>query len=241
MAALFVCAALNLSAAEDNPLVKTQKDKISYSIGLDIGRNITNSQIDINLDALAAGLKSVITGSKPLLTEEESKEVMNAFRTEMQAKQQARMKEMQAKQAEKSKEQADKNKKEGEEFLAENKKKPGVVTTASGLQYKVITAGTGKKPAASDSVTTHYRGTLINGTKFDSSYDRGEPASFAVGGVIKGWTEALQLMPVGSKWQLFIPSELAYGDRGTGREIGPNATLLFDIELISIDAKPKTN
>ena len=241
MAALFVCAALNLSAAEDNPLVKTQKDKISYSIGLDIGRNITNSQIDINLDALAAGLKSVITGSKPLLTEEESKEVMNAFRTEMQAKQQARMKEMQAKQAEKYKEQADKNKKEGEEFLAENKKKPGVVTTASGLQYKVITAGTGKKPAASDSVTTHYRGTLINGTKFDSSYDRGEPASFAVGGVIKGWTEALQLMPVGSKWQLFIPSELAYGDRGTGREIGPNATLLFDIELISIDAKPKTN
>ena len=125
MAALLVCAALSLSAAEDNPLVKTQKDKISYSIGLDIGRNITNSQIDINLDALAAGLKSVISGSKPLLTEEESKEVMNAFRTEMQTKQQARMKEMQAKQAEKSKESADKNKKEGEEFLAANKKKPG--------------------------------------------------------------------------------------------------------------------
>ena len=241
MAVLLVGAALSMSAAEDSPLVKTQKDKISYSIGLDIGRNITNSQIEINIEALTAGLKSVITGTKPLLTEEESKEVMNNFRTEMQAKQQARMKEMQAKQAEKSKEAAEKNKKEGEEFLAANKKKPGVTTTASGLQYKVITMGTGKKPSATDSVTTHYRGTLINGTKFDSSYDRGEPAAFAVGGVIKGWTEALQLMPVGSKWQLFIPSELAYGERGTGREIGPHATLLFDIELLSIDDKPKTN
>ena len=150
MAVLLVGAALSLSAAEDSPLVKTQKDKISYSIGLDIGRNITNSQIEINIEALTAGLKSVITGTKPLLTEEESKEVMNGFRTEMQAKQQARMKEMQAKQAEKSKEAAEKNKKEGEDFLAANKKKPGVTTTASGLQYKVITMGTGKKPSATD-------------------------------------------------------------------------------------------
>jgi FKBP-type peptidyl-prolyl cis-trans isomerase FklB len=129
---------------------------------------------------------------------------------------------------------ADKNQKEGEVFLAENKKKKGVVTLPSGLQYHVITAGTGKIPKATDTVTTHYRGTLIDGTEFDSSYKRGEPASFPVNGVIKGWTEALQLMKVGSKWQLFIPSNLAYGPQGAGQVIGPSATLIFEIELLSI-------
>jgi len=129
---------------------------------------------------------------------------------------------------------ADKNQKEGEVFLAENKKKKGVITLPSGLQYQVIKEGTGKIPKATDTVTTHYRGTLIDGTEFDSSYKRGEPASFPVNGVIKGWTEALQLMKVGSKWQLFIPSNLAYGPQGAGQAIGPNATLIFEIELLSI-------
>jgi FKBP-type peptidyl-prolyl cis-trans isomerase FklB len=131
----------------------------------------------------------------------------------------------------------EKNKAEGEAFLAENKKKEGVKTLPSGLQYKVIKAGTGKKPKVTDTVTTHYRGTLMNGTEFDSSYRRGQPVSFQVNGVIPGWTEALQLMEEGAKWQLFIPSNLAYGERGAGRDIGPNATLVFEIELLSIEEK----
>jgi FKBP-type peptidyl-prolyl cis-trans isomerase FklB len=145
-------------------------------------------------------------------------------------------KKMMAKQMAAREEGLGKNKAEGEKFLADNKKKEGIKTTASGLQYKVITAGTGKTPKATDTVKTHYRGTLINGTEFDSSYKRGEPAEFPVNGVIKGWTEALQLMKEGAKWQLFIPSELAYGERGAGRDIGPNSTLIFDIELISVKA-----
>jgi FKBP-type peptidyl-prolyl cis-trans isomerase len=131
------------------------------------------------------------------------------------------------------------NKKEGEAFLAANKSKPGVVTLPSGLQYKILTAGTGPKPTATDSVNCNYRGTLIDGKEFDSSYKRGKPVTFPVTGVIKGWTEALQLMPVGSKWQLFIPSDLAYGDRGAGADIGPGATLVFEVELISIEDKSK--
>jgi FKBP-type peptidyl-prolyl cis-trans isomerase FklB len=137
------------------------------------------------------------------------------------------------------KEAADKNKAEGEAFLAANKSKEGIVTLPSGLQYKILTEGKGPKPTAADTVVCNYRGTLINGTEFDSSYKRGEPATFPVGGVIKGWTEALQLMPVGSKWQLFIPSGMAYGERGAGADIGPNATLIFEVELISIQEKPK--
>jgi FKBP-type peptidyl-prolyl cis-trans isomerase FklB len=129
------------------------------------------------------------------------------------------------------------NKKQGDAFLAANKGKEGVVTLPSGLQYKILSAGTGPKPATSDSVVCNYRGTLIDGTEFDSSYKRGQPATFPVGGVIKGWTEALQLMPVGSKWQLFVPSELAYGERGTGADIGPNAVLIFEVELLSIQDK----
>jgi FKBP-type peptidyl-prolyl cis-trans isomerase FklB len=143
-------------------------------------------------------------------------------------------KEMMAKQGERKKGQAEKNKKEGEEFLTLNKNKPDVITLPSGLQYKVVTKGSGEKPKLTDTVTTQYRGTLIDGTEFDSSYSRGEPATFQVNGVIKGWTEALQLMAVGSKWQLFIPSVLAYGEGGAGNDIGPNATLIFEIELISI-------
>jgi len=229
--------AITLPAADPAPALKDQKDKVSYSIGMDIGRNIKRQNLELNVDALSAGIRDAISGGKTALTDDEAREVMNAYRTEMQSKQQSM-----------AKEQGDKNKKEGETFLAENQKKEGVKThtvklpsgTNAVLQYKVLTAGTGPKPSTNDTVITHYRGTLIDGTEFDSSYKRGEPATFPVTGVIKGWTEALLQMPVGSKWQLFIPSELAYGERGAGRQIGPNATLIFDIELVGIQDKAQT-
>ncbi|MDZ7289160.1 MAG: FKBP-type peptidyl-prolyl cis-trans isomerase [candidate division KSB1 bacterium] len=204
--------------------LENQKQKVSYSIGLDIGSNLKEGEIEIDMDALAQGIKDAMSGSTPLLTEEQVRETMHQFQQEMMTKRQESARQL-----------AEKNKKEGEAFLAENAKKEGVITLPSGMQYKIIKQGTGRKPALTDEVTTHYRGTLIDGTEFDSSYKRGEPVSFPVNGVIAGWTEALQLMPVGSKWELFIPSKLAYGERGAGRGvIGPNATLIFEIELLAI-------
>ncbi len=208
--------------AEDT-LLKNKKDKLSYAIGMDIGKNLKRQPIEINPEALSQGLRDSLTDEKTLMTDQEYSETMNAFRTEMAQKQTAQIKEA-----------GDRNKKEGEKFLADNIKKEGIKTTASGLQYKVVTEGTGASPKATDTVSVHYKGTLIDGNEFDSSYSRGQPASFPVNGVIKGWTEALQLMKVGSKWQLFIPSDLAYGERGAGRNIGPNSTLIFDVELLSI-------
>ncbi len=209
--------------AQGNQVLKDQKDKISYIIGMDIGNNLKKQSMSVNPKILAKGIEDAVSGAKPLLTEQEVQETMMAFQKEMMAKQA---------------EVAKKNKTEGEAFLAENKKKEGVKTLPSGLQYKVMKAGTGKKPKASDTVTVNYRGTLINGTEFDSSYKRGQPATFQVSGVIPGWTEALQLMEQGAKWQLFIPSNLAYGERGApGGLIGPNATLIFEVELISIQEK----
>jgi FKBP-type peptidyl-prolyl cis-trans isomerase FklB len=207
----------------DDMLLKTEKDKISYAIGMDIGKNLKRQPIELNPEAISQGVWDALTEGKTLMTEQEYIDTMTAFRNEMAQKQ-----------AEQMKEAGEKNKKEGKEFLSENKKKEGIVTTESGLQYKVITKGTGESPKATDTVTVNYKGTLINGKEFDSSYRRGQPASFPVNGVIKGWTEALQLMKVGAKWQLFIPSELAYGERGAGRDIGPNSTLIFDVELLSI-------
>jgi FKBP-type peptidyl-prolyl cis-trans isomerase FklB len=168
-----------------------------------------------------------MAGGKTLMTPEEAQAALMEVQNDLRKKQQEKMQVA-----------GEANKKEGDAFLAANKSKEGVVTLPSGLQYKILTAGTGAKPSASDSVVCNYRGTLINGTEFDSSYKRGQPATFPVSGVIKGWTEALQLMPVGSKWQLFIPAALAYGDRGAGGEIGPSATLIFEVELMSI--QPKT-
>ena len=213
------------TAADTKMTLKDDKDKVSYSIGLNIGRSMKTEGLAINPDALAAAMKDVFSGAKPQLTDEEVQTVMQNFQ-----------KDMQAKQTKSREEGLSKNKGVGEKFLVENKKKEGVKTTASGLQYKVIKDGTGKTPKATDTVKTHYRGTLINGTEFDSSYKRGEPAEFPVGGVIKGWTEALLLMKEGAKWQLFIPSDLAYGERGAGKDIGPNSTLIFDIELLSVTA-----
>ena len=212
--------------AKENLVLKNQKDKVSYVIGMDIGTNLKKQSIDVDPDILAKGIKDGFSGGKSLLSEQEVREIMAAFQ-----------KEMMAKQEELNKKLGEKNKKEGEGFLAENKKKEGVKTLPSGLQYKVIKAGTGKKPKLTDTVTTHYRGTLIDGTEFDSSYRRGQPATFPVNGVIPGWTEALQLMQEGAKWQLFVPPNLAYGERGAGRQIGPNATLIFEVELISIQEK----
>ncbi len=214
--------ASSVSAAE-NIQLKNQKDKISYTIGINIGNNVKQLPMELDMDILYKGFKDAVSGGKLLLSEEEMRAVMTAFQ-----------KDMTAKQAEMMKSQGDKNKKDGEAFLAENKKKDGVKTLASGLQYKVIKEGNGKSPKATDKVSTHYQGTLIDGTEFDSSYKRGEPATFPVNGVIPGWTEALQLMKVGSKWQLFIPSKLAYGEKGAGPKIGPNAALIFTIELLAI-------
>jgi FKBP-type peptidyl-prolyl cis-trans isomerase FklB len=220
-------AALSLAAAENPPPFKDTKEKASYSIGVSIGKNFKAQGADLSLEIVLQGMKDAVEGKKTLMTDQEIQETMMSFSSQMRAKVQ-----------EKQKEAGEKNRKEGEAFLAENKKKDGVKTTPSGLQYKVITLGTGPKPATNDTVVTHYRGTLIDGTEFDSSYKRGEPATFPVTGVIKGWTEALQLMPVGSKWQLFIPSELAYGPSGRP-SIPPSSTLLFDLELISIKESVK--
>ncbi|PYK42485.1 MAG: hypothetical protein DME46_10495 [Verrucomicrobia bacterium] len=209
--------------AEDRPALKDPKDKVSYSIGLDIGMTFKKQKMEVNSDVLAAGVKDGLSGAKPLLNTEEVRQVMMEF-----------SKDMREKSAVANKEAGEKNTKEGEKFLTENKAKPGVKTTASGLQYKVEKEGSGTPPKETDTVVVNYRGTLIDGTEFDSSYKRGEPATFPVNRVIKGWTEALQLMKPASKYQLFIPSNLAYGPGGTGGEIGPNATLIFEVELLSV-------
>src|SRR5580704_15808506 len=207
--------------------LKTQKDKASYAIGLNIGKSMHKDSVDVDPSILLRGLKDGLAGSKPLLTDDEARAAMVTLQAEMRKKQEEKMLV-----------QGVTNKKEGEAFLAENKTKDGVVTLPSGLQYKILKEGTGPKPTSADTVVCNYKGTLLDNTEFDSSYKRGQPATFPVGGVIKGWTEALQLMPVGSKWQLFIPSDLAYGARGgPGGGIGPNAALVFEVELISIQPK----
>ena len=223
---IFIAAALvavSSAFSQDKTQLKDERDKVSYSIGLDIGNTFKKQSMDINPEALLSGLKDAASGNKPQMTEEEMKATMTAYSKTMMEKQTAAAKEA-----------GTKNAAAGEKFLAENKGKEGVKTTASGLQYKVIKEGTGPSPKETDTVETHYRGTLLDGTEFDSSYARNEPATFPVNRVIKGWTEALQLMKVGSKYQLFIPANLAYGERGAGQEIGPNSTLVFDVELLGI-------
>lgn len=211
------------------PLVlKTDKDKVSYALGMNLGNNLHRDSIDIDTAILLRALKDALAGGKTLLTDTEARTALMQLQTQVRNKQMEKMKVV-----------GEANKKEGDAFLAANKTKEGVITLPSGLEYKIVTQGTGPKPTATDSVVCNYRGTLINGTEFDSSYKRGQPATFPVTGVIKGWTEALQLMPVGSKWQLFLPAELAYGERGPSPEIGPNSTLVFEVELLSIQAKEK--
>src|SRR5205809_4593156 len=211
---------LPLFGQEKSTQLKDQKDKVSYSIGLQIGFNLSRQKVDISPEVLASGIKDALAG-KPQLTPDQIKEVMSTFEKDMEQKQ---------------RQAGDKNKAEGAKFLEENKKKEGVKTTASGLQYKVVKDGSGAQPKGTDTVTVNYRGTLINGTEFDSSYKRGQPATFPLNGVIKGWTEGVQLMKVGSKYQFFVPSNLAYGDRAVGPDITPNSTLIFEVELLG--AKP---
>jgi FKBP-type peptidyl-prolyl cis-trans isomerase FklB len=196
----------------------TELDSVSYSLGVNIGENIKKQFEDINLDNFEAGIKDVLEKElEPKITDNQAQAIINSYFSKKQQKQSESVIE------------------EGINFLRENGKREGVTTLASGLQYEIIDDGTGPKPTIEDNVTTHYHGTLIDGTVFDSSVDRGEPASFPVGGVIKGWTEALQLMSVGSKWKLYVPYDLAYGERGAGGQIGPYSTLIFEVELISIN------
>jgi FKBP-type peptidyl-prolyl cis-trans isomerase FklB len=207
--------------------LKTQKDKTSYAMGMNIGTGLRKQSVDIDPAIVGRGLRDAFTNAKMLLTEEEERALLTQLQAEVRKKQQ-----------ELAQLASEANKKQGLAFLEANKAKEGVVTLPSGLQYKVIQEGTGPKPTATDLVVCNYRGTLLDNTEFDSSYKRGQPATFPVTGVIKGWTEALQLMPVGSKWQLFVPPELGYGERANG-QIGPNSTLVFEVELVSIQAKNK--
>lgn len=215
---------LNASA---NPVkvLETEEQKVSYSFGLVLGKRMQNDLPDLNVDVFMQGVKDAIQNKAALLTDEQVGEVLSKFQRDMQQQQMEKVQEI-----------SDENKRIGTEFLAKNKNKEGVVTLESGLQYKVLTEGKGPQPSGTDVVKVHYTGSLINGEVFDSSIERGQPVTFPLNGVIAGWTEALQLMPTGSKWQLYIPAELAYGANGN-RSIGPNETLLFDVELIDIEKK----
>ncbi len=219
---VFLLTALPAFSAE-KVVLKTQKDKVSYAIGCNIGNDFKQKSIDINPNAFLQGMTDAMAGSPKSLTDKEMAEAMRTLRQELQTRQR-----------ESAEKAAARNKKEGAEFLAKNRLKDGVKVTPSGLQYKVIKEGKGNTPKASDTVTVHYRGTLIDGTEFDSSYRRNEPSTFPLSGVIRGWTEGLQLMRPGGTYELYIPSNLAYGERGAGEIIGPEAVLIFTVELISI-------
>ncbi len=224
LTAIFSAGLVAPLLADDTNVLSDEKSRASYAIGMTLGHNWQQQGIDVDLDLVLRGLKDEQSGGATLLSQQEMQATLKAFQQSLMAKQ-----------MEKRKEQAAKNKADGEAFLAANKNNPGVIALPDGLQYLVITNGTGAMPAASDIVTVNYRGTLLDGTEFDSSYKRGQPASFPVGGVIPGWTEALQKMTVGAKWKIFIPSELAYKEQGT-RGIAPNSTLIFEVELLDTKA-----
>jgi FKBP-type peptidyl-prolyl cis-trans isomerase FklB len=217
------CVAVTGLRAEDAKAFKDDSEKASYAIGMNIGTAWKQQDIEVDYEQLVRGIKDAKAGGPTILTEAEAREVLNKYRQELMAKQ-----------AEKRRLAGEKNKQEANKFFAENKAKPGVVTLTNGLQYKVIAEGAGEPPGAEASVTVNYRGTLLDGTEFDSSAKAGKPATFRVNGVIPGWTQALTRMKPGDKWQLFIPSDLAYGESGRPPTIGPGAALIFDVELVSI-------
>lgn len=226
---LLVCAAcgneaVSPAAPQRSVELKTTRDQASYAIGLNIGRSLEADGLDVNAEALMQGIRDALAKAQPRLTEEQCRAAMNVFQREASGKMNERRRT-----------EGDKNMREGQAFLQANKAKEGVVALPSGLQYKVLQSGQGPSPKLNDRVRVHYRGTLIDGTVFDSSVERGEPAVFAVGGVIRGWTEALQKMKVGDKWTLFIPPDLAYGPQGAPPAIGPHAVLIFDVELLGIE------
>ena len=224
MGAISMTLVSGISMAGEQVELKTENDKINYSVGYRLGGNFEQQEVEMKPDMLLQGVADATSDGKPLMTEQEMNTVLTSLASRVKAAQIEQMKK-----------QGAENLKTGEAFLAENSGKEGVTTLPSGLQYKVITAGTGKSPQKSDKVTVNYRGTLIDGTEFDSSYSRNKPATFGVGQVIPGWTEALQLMKEGDKWELVIPSKLAYGERGAGAKIPPNSTLIFEVELISVN------
>ncbi|MDX8380541.1 MAG: FKBP-type peptidyl-prolyl cis-trans isomerase [Ghiorsea sp.] len=204
--------------------LETDTQKLSYAMGLDVGKSLKNLETDVDADAFALAVNDVLSGEKVKLPEELAANIKQEFFRKKQASQMAKRKSA-----------GSENKTKGEAFLAENAKKDGIKVTASGLQYEVIKQGDGAKPKPENTVKVHYKGTTIDGTEFDSSYSRGQPISFPLNGVIPGWTEGVALMPVGSKYRFFIPSDLAYGERGAGAKIGPNSTLIFDVELLAIE------
>jgi FKBP-type peptidyl-prolyl cis-trans isomerase FklB len=220
---------LGATVAAAETKLNSEQDKVSYMIGHQIGSNFKRDGLEVDINMLTTGMKEALAGTKSPLSPEESQKLMQDLQ-----------KKLQAKAEEKQKVEGEKNLKAGKDFLDANKKKDGVKVLPSGLQYKVIAEGKGDSPKATDMVKTNYKGTLIDGTEFDSSYKRGQPATFPVNGVIKGWTEALQLMKPGSKWALYVPPELAYGERGAGELIGPNSTLVFEVELLGVE-KPADN
>jgi len=222
-ALLSISFLFNVCFAAEKVELKDQKDKESYSLGYQFGQSLKAQELDINLEVYESGIKDALGGKNPSLSREEMQKTISELQQRIAATRQKGLKEM-----------AEKNLAEGKAFLEENKKKEGIKTLPSGLQYKVLAQGSGKTPQATDSVTVNYKGTLVNGTEFDNSYKRGKPTTFQVGKVIKGWTEALQLMKEGSKWELFIPPELGYGNRGAG-PVPPNSILLFEVELISVN------
>lgn len=222
-AAVLGLAMSTTMAAIDASTLTTDKDKLSYSIGADLGKNFKTQGIDINPEALSKGMQDGMSGTQLILTEQQMKDVLNKFQKDLMAK---RTSEFNKK--------SDENKTKGEAFLSTNKAKEGVVVLPSGLQYKIIENGNGTKPGKADTVTVEYTGHLIDGTVFDSTEKTGKPATFQVSQVIPGWTEALQLMPAGSTWEIYVPSGLAYGPRSVGGPIGPNETLIFKIHLISV-------
>jgi FKBP-type peptidyl-prolyl cis-trans isomerase FklB len=229
--AIFLISTVACQSKVEKKDLKTYKDSVSYAIGYDIGSNFRNQEIEVELEMVKKGIEAGLNDtseSAAIFTKEELQQLFTTLQQKMMEKQQAKMDEI-----------AKKNKQIEDKFLAENSKKPGVVTLPSGLQYKVIKSGNGVSPKATDKVTVHYRGTLINGQEFDSSIGRGEPVTFPVNGVIPGWTEALQLMKVGDKWELYIPAALAYGNRGAGQQIEPGATLIFEVELLGIGEPQK--
>ncbi len=220
------------SAAAATPVIPglpTKKDQVSYAIGMNIGKGLSRQNISVDPNTILQGLKDALANGKMLMTDEQAKQTLTQLEMDVRAQEDAKRKQ----------ESVD-NAKAGDAFLAKNKTQPGVVALPSGLQYKMLKEGTGPKPTIDDVVTCNYKGTTIDGKEFDSSYKRGEPATFPVKGVIKGWTEALQLMPVGSKFELWLPPDLAYGEHGAGADIGPNETLVFEVELLSIKPPEQT-
>jgi len=223
-----------VACADELKHLDSDKEQLSYALGMTYGQQVRKQSVELNLAAFTQGLKDATAGGKTLLTEGEARAFVAALQDELKQKQLA----LQARKLQAENEQADKNLKEGEAFLAANQAKDGVVALDSGLQYRILKAGEGQKPNLDDLVVCHYRGTTLDGEEFDSTYVHGKPAIMPVKGVVEGWREALQLMPVGSKWQLFVPSKLAYGARGAANSFGPNSTLIFEVELLSIEDKP---